>query len=161
MNKLIQSAVVALILAPSAGVAQDLDAGLRAYDAGDFATALSEWMPLAGKGDAVAQYNLGLMYDKGNGVPQDYAEAVKLYRLAAKQGHASAQYNLGNKYELGEGVPQDYVRALIWYNFASRSGHADAEKGRDNIAAKLTLADISVAQKLARVCMESNYQDCD
>ena len=47
MKKLFLSAVVALMLAPSAGVAQDFDAGLRAYDAGDFATALSEWMPLA------------------------------------------------------------------------------------------------------------------
>lgn len=161
MRKHFQAAVVALMLAPSAGVAQDYDAGLRAYDAGDFATALDEWKPLAGQGHANAQTMLGLMYDDGIGVLQDYAGAVKLYRLAAKQGHASAQYNLGNKYELGEGVPQDYVRALIWYNFASRSGHADAEKGRDNIAAKLPLADISVAQKLARVCMESNYQDCD
>ena len=51
--------------------------------------------PLADQGDATAQYDLGLMYAKGQGVPQDYAEAVKWFRKAADQGDASAQYNLG------------------------------------------------------------------
>ncbi len=50
---------------------------------------------LAAQGDAHAQFNLGVMYDKGRGVSQDYAEAVKWYRKAAEQGHASAQHNLG------------------------------------------------------------------
>ena len=48
----------------------------------------------------MAQYNLGVMYDNGDGVPQDYKEAVKWYRLAAEQGDASAQYNLGLMYEM-------------------------------------------------------------
>lgn len=48
----------------------------------------------AGQGDVHAQYNLGLMYANGTGVPQDYNEAAKWFRLAAEQGHASAQYNL-------------------------------------------------------------------
>ena len=54
-----------------------------------------------------AQFNLGLMYDKGEGVPQDDAEAVRWYRLAAEQGHAEAQANLGWMYDAGRGVPQD------------------------------------------------------
>ena len=44
----------------------------------------------ADQGDANAQFNLGVMYDQGQGVPQDYQQAVKWYRLAADQGHASA-----------------------------------------------------------------------
>ena len=78
---------VALLLG-SAGVSwsQDFQKGLTAYKSGDFATALREWTPLAKQGDADAQFNLGLMYDKGQGVPQDYKTAVKWYRLAAEQG---------------------------------------------------------------------------
>ena len=62
----------------------------------------------AEQGDAMAQNNLGVMYQKGEGVPQDYKEAVKWYRLAAEQGHATAQTNLGGMYYKGQGVPEDY-----------------------------------------------------
>jgi len=72
--------------------AQDFDKALAAAQAGNFETALKEWLPLAKQGNASAQYNLGIIYNKGEGVPQDSAEAVKWYRLAADQGYASAQY---------------------------------------------------------------------
>ena len=74
-----------------------------------------------------AQYNLGIMYYNGQGVPQDYAEAVKWYRLAADQGDAYAQYNLGVMYDNGEGVPQDYKEAVKWYRLAAEQGHAKAQ----------------------------------
>ncbi len=48
----------------------------------------------AEQGNAYAQFNLGFMYDNGQGVPKDYKTAVKWYRLAAKQRYAPAQYNL-------------------------------------------------------------------
>ena len=66
----------------------DWEKGVAAYESGDFATAMREWEPLAEQGDATAQGNLGLMYDEGQGVPQDYKTAVKWYRLAAEQGDA-------------------------------------------------------------------------
>jgi hypothetical protein len=72
--------------------AQDFNKGLAAAQAGDFATAWKEWMPLAEDGDSAAQYNLGIIYNKGWGVPQDYKEAVKCYTLAAEQGVAVARY---------------------------------------------------------------------
>ena len=74
--------------------------GLAAYNRGDYATAFEEWLTVAEHGDAGAQYNLGFMYDHGQGVPQDYAEAVRWYRLAAGQGNADAQFNLGLMYDL-------------------------------------------------------------
>jgi len=64
-------------------------------------------------------------------------------------------------YELGRGVLQDNVLAHMWYNLASANGHADAGKWRDKIAAQMTPGDISQAQNRARVCLGSNYQDCD
>ncbi len=60
--------------------------GLDAFDHGDYETALKEWRPLADQGFASAQFNLGLMYAKGLGVPQDYVQAYRWYTLAAGQG---------------------------------------------------------------------------
>jgi len=68
--------------------------GLDAFRKGDYATALREWEPLADQGDATAQYNVGVMYENGEGVPSDRKTAVKWWRLAAAQGHAPAQDRL-------------------------------------------------------------------
>jgi TPR repeat protein len=66
---------------------------LQAYYAGDYATALKEWRPLAEQGDANTQHNLGLMYYNGRGVPQDYVQAHMWWNLAAAVGHKDAAYN--------------------------------------------------------------------
>ena len=63
------------------------------------------------QGNASAQFNLGLMYANGDGVPKDAAEAVKWYRKAADQGNAHAQFILGVMYANGEGVPKDAARS--------------------------------------------------
>ena len=105
----------------------DFQMGLDAYDRGDYATALREWKPLAGQGDSSAQYNLGLMYDNGEGVPQDYKIAVKWYRRAAEQGYTNAQNNLGLMYRKGQGVSQDYKTAVKWYRRAAEQGDAYAQ----------------------------------
>jgi len=81
----------------------------------------------AEQGVAEAQFNLGVMYATGEGVPEDDAEAVRWYRLAADQGDAFAQFNLGEKYATGEGVPQDDAEAVRWYRLAADQGHAIAQ----------------------------------
>ena len=83
------------------GWSADFQKGLDAYNKRDYATALREWKPLAEQGNTDAQYNLGVMYGKGRGVPQDDKTALKWYRLAAEQGNAAAQHNLGCMYEKG------------------------------------------------------------
>ena len=105
----------------------DFQAGFAAYNRGDYATALREWKPLAEQGDADAQFNLGVMYSHGQGVPQDYAEAVRWYRRAAEQGDADAQFNLGVKYDNGQGVLQNYGEAVKWYRKAAEQGYASAQ----------------------------------
>ena len=140
--------------------AQDFDKGAAAHKQGDYAAALREWRPLAAQGDASAQYNLGSMYHKGNGVTQDYREAVRLYGLAAAQGDAFAQFNLGVMYDNGQGVTQDNVYAHMWFNIAASSGDARAVKNRDIVAGRMTAADISKAQGLARECVKKNYKGC-
>ena len=96
---------------------------LPAMAAPDF----EETKELAEQGDAVGQYNLGFMYDNGEGAPENDAEAVKWYRLAAGQGDAIAQFNLALMYRRGEGVPQNDAEAVKWYRLAADQGHADAQ----------------------------------
>ena len=66
-------------------------------------------------GNASAQVNLGVMYTRGRGVPQDFKEAVSWYRKAAMQGDVVAQFNLGVMYFNGQGVAKDYSEAMSWY----------------------------------------------
>ena len=76
----------------------------------------------AEQGWADAQTNLGLCYDNGEGVSQDYRQAVYWYRKAAEQGVALAQNNLGSCYYRGEGVSQDYEQAVSWWRKAAEQG---------------------------------------
>ena len=78
-------------------------------------------------GDAGAQYNLGVMYDEGEGTARDYAEAVKWYRKSAEQGHAPAQHNLGVMYREGEGITEDDAEAVKWIRKAAEQGNARAQ----------------------------------
>ena len=78
----------------------------------------------AEQGDAEAQFNLGVMYRDGEGVPQDEAEAVRWFRLAAEQGLAVGQSNLGLMYATGRGVPQDEAEAVRWSRLAAEQGNA-------------------------------------
>ena len=107
---------------------QQFQQGLEATKRSDYQTAFKLWLPLAEQGDASAQFNLGMMYDNGQGVKQDDVEAVKWYRQAAEQGYAKAQYNLGVKYYQGEGVRQDKGQAKEWFGKACDNGHQDGCK---------------------------------
>jgi TPR repeat protein len=126
----------------------------------DYKTAVKWWRLAAKQGKSSAQYNLGVMYSEGRGVPKDYKTAVKWHRLAAKQGIALSQNALGTMFYKGEGVIQDNVYAHMWWNIAASSGHNNAVKKRDIIAKRMTPADISTAQKLARECVAKNYKGC-
>ena len=77
--------------------------------------------------NALAQFNLGAMYDKGEDVPENNAEAVKWYRKAADQGNAAAQSNLGHKYVKGEGVPENHAEAVKWFRKAADQGNARSQ----------------------------------
>ena len=118
--------VLALLVALPA-TAQGYKRGQEAYHRGEFKTALREWSILAEKGYATSQYSVGVLYDRGQGVPQDHAQAAKWYRKAAEQGYAGAQYNLGVMYTEGHGVPQGYAQAAKWYRKAAEQGHARAQ----------------------------------
>ena len=131
VNKLACSLVVFLaIVIPAAA---DFPAGLAAYSHGDYATALKEWQPVAEAGDPNAQYNLGLLYARGQGVPQSYQKAAEWYQKAAEQGVAAAQYNLGVMYANGEGVTKNPDEAAKWFLKAADQGVSSAQSSLGQI----------------------------
>jgi TPR repeat protein len=122
--------LMALLMAvaiPGTATAGPFDVALAAAEQGDYVTALRIWHQLADQGDADAQYNLGVMYNNGDGVHQDYAEAMKWHRKAADQGNGNAQFNLGFMYDRGRGMPQSYAEAAKWYRLAANQGVAIAQ----------------------------------
>ena len=119
------------------------------------------WFILAAEqGHVDAQYSLGGIYFFGASAIQDYASAEKWWRKAAAQGHVDAQNNLGVMYQYGSGVLESNLIAHMWYNIAQANGSERSRKFRDELSIKMTPADISEAQAMARVCMKSGYSDC-
>ena len=128
----------------------DFQAGMEAYNRGDFKIALREWQPLAEQGDARAQFYFGLLYENGDGVPLDYTKARQWSEKAAAQGDAKAQLYLGLQSSFGQGVPMDVVDAYMWYSLAAGNGNAHAPGYRADLSRQMTPAQITEAQKRAR-----------
>jgi uncharacterized protein len=108
---------------------------------------------LAQRGDAHAQAILGFMYANGRGVPQSYDVAVDWYGQSAAQGDPTGQYLLGLMYDKGFGVTPNVVLAYKWLNLgAAHAPHQVREnvlRLRDAVAAKMTRAQLDLAQQLA------------
>jgi len=64
-------------------------------------------------------------------------------------------------YFAGYGVPQNYVTAHMWYNIAAANGDELSAEVRGIVAARMTTEQVVEAQRRARVCLASSYQDCD
>jgi uncharacterized protein len=137
------------VLTTAVSALADFQAGLDAYQKGDYVAAAKEWQPLAEAGDASAQYNLGLLYLDGHGVPQNSAEAANWFRRAAEQDYTQAQHNLGAMYGSGQGVKRDYVQAYKWLNICAAKSNAGCVTQRDLIAKKLKPTQVGEAQRLS------------
>ena len=123
-------ALLVVLPATPAGAdpAAQFNDGLKAYEAGDYQTALEKWRPLAESGVPAAQYNMAVLYANGAGVDRDFAQSAAWYRMAAEAGHSKAQFRLGNTYYDGRGVPQDYGAAASWYRRAAINGITGAQE---------------------------------
>jgi TPR repeat protein len=113
------SAIISAIAGTSTASSGALEDATVAYDRGDYATAMKGFREAAERGDAIAEYQLGLMYRDGHGAPRNGIEAVKWLRKAADSGSIAAITNLGRIYELGQGVPQNYAEAVKWFRKAA------------------------------------------
>ncbi len=121
------TAIVLVLYFAAPVAAGPFEDAVEAHSRGDSQKALRLIRPLANDGDAVAQFNLGLMYATGQGVQQDDAAAALWFRKAAEQGYALAQSNLGTMYLYGHGVTQNDTEAVVWFRKAADQGDAIAE----------------------------------
>jgi hypothetical protein len=106
---------------------QTFEQSWAAYQRKDYRTAFPGFKKLAEQGYANVQFNLGLMYLNGLGIPKDYQQAAAWFREAAEQGNALAQNNMGLMYEGDRGVPKDEQQAAAWYRKAAEQGYVEAQ----------------------------------
>ena len=143
---------------------QQFQQGLEATMRGDYQTAFKLWLPMAEQGYAGAQFNLGVMYENGDGIKQDDFEAVKWYRKAAEQGDADAQLNLGNMYANGRGVKQDDVESVKWHRQAAEQGYAKAQAilGFSYLLGKRIQVNKSLAKEwFGKACDNGEQRGCE
>jgi hypothetical protein len=118
--------IALLALFPITAQALEFEDGLAAYKRGELKHAVRIFTMLAERGDPPAQFALGMLYDKGNGVERDNARAAEWYTRSAESGYARAQLNLSLMYASGEGVEKDESLAHRWLREAAMQGNEDA-----------------------------------
>lgn len=151
-----------LLLLPLVAHAGDLEDGLAAYKAKDYAHTFVLLAPLADSGDREAQFVLGEMYRKGEGLSRSAQEALPLLTKSAEAGHAGAQLVLGQVYDTGEGVDPDPDAALQWLTRAAESGDA---QGQLNLGLHYIRVeahrDFELAAKWIRLAAEQNEAEAE
>ena len=140
-------------------LAKDLARAFTAHQARDFGTALPIFRALAERDDSAAQFSLGSMLSRGEGVGADDKLALVWYRRAAEQGLEAAEHNLGLFLMYGRGVTQDLDAAETWLRKANAHEARRSEQDLAILLAtrpllpllnELTLGDLSVLELLAR-----------
>ncbi|GMR05722.1 MAG: hypothetical protein BMS9Abin25_0297 [Gammaproteobacteria bacterium] len=101
--------------------------GQAAYDEGDFSKAFKIWQVLAKQGDELSQFNLGVLYSRGEGAEKSGSRAIEWYIRSAEQGYAPAQFNLGAAYLDGSSAVVDKQKAAAWWKIAAEQGFVQAQ----------------------------------
>src|SRR5262249_48870777 len=153
MRKFVLLSAFLFALAAGPAAAGRLQAGTAAYTRHAWPTAARLLLPLAQRGNPLAQTYVGFMFTNGRGLPQNYVAAADWYRAASEQGVPVAQFQLGMAYDKGHGVPQDYVLAYKWLNIATAQA-TPLERDywvriRDAVGTKLSLIQRNTGQDLA------------
>jgi TPR repeat protein len=101
--------------------------GQAAYDEGDYNKAFMIWQVLANQGDELSQFNLGVMYNRGEGTEKSGSKTIEWYMRSAEQGYAPAQFNLGAAYLDGSSGVVDKQKAAAWWQMAAEQGFVQAQ----------------------------------
>jgi TPR repeat protein len=144
-----------------AAFADTIDDGVDAAIAGDFDTALVLLGVGVNRGDARAEFFLGIMYEAGTGVPKDAHEAANLYRQSADQGLAPAQNNLASLYANGDGVAQNDDEAMRLWLLAADQGLpvAQANLASSYATGTYVTKDLVQAYKWSALSAAQGYRD--
>ena len=94
---------------------------------------INVYLDQARQGDPTGQLKLGILYEQGNGIVQDYKQAMYWYHKAAQQGNADAQFHLGAMFDEGKGVFKNRIEAMKWYRKAAEQGHAKSQNNLGTI----------------------------
>jgi len=152
MRSVVSASVLAAALAVNAARGESpaaFEQGMNALLQGNFAEAYCQWKPLAERGHAESQYNLGWLHANGNGVTVDMHQAFHWWNAAAVQGHADAEFALGLSYLAGEGVKRDLEAAANWFFQAAQRGHVDARESLHRLAGDLNFDVLGTLPQLA------------
>lgn len=101
--------------------------GVQAFALGDFEKAADLWLADAYLGSAESQFNIGVLYTEGKGLPRDRGEALSWFEKAAQQGHVEAQYNLGHLLLEDQGDLDSIRRGIDWWRRSAEGGFAVAQ----------------------------------
>ncbi len=107
--------------------AESWQQGQAAYDEGDYVSAFKIWQAEAKKGDELSQFNLGVMYSRGEGTEKNGSRALEWYMRSAAQGYAPAQFNLGTVFLQGVFTAKDEQKAAAWWQKAAEQGFVQAQ----------------------------------
>ena len=116
--------------------------------------------PDAEKGNSNAQVYLGMMYQNGYGVLQNYKTAFNWYKLSAEQGDHFGQLRLGMVFQKGIGIKKDLVQAHKWFNLSAYNGDKRGNLELRKLDKLMNNSEIQNAQRLAEKCLSSDYKYC-
>ncbi len=119
---------------------------------------LPELRRLADQGDADAQWQIGVRYHNGDGVPHDDAQAMQWFQRAAEQGNVAAQSALGSYYWAGRGVPEDLSKAYFWSEIALAGGDENSKSRLEGLASQMTQAQVSAVRQQAEAWIRTHSQ---
>lgn len=115
----------------------------------DYAKSIEWYTKSADQGNSMAQHNLGLIYNKGHGVPKNLEKAFGLYWKSAQQGEVKAQAKLGVCYYEGEGVKQNIVLAYVWYKISLENGYTLVSAAIPLLEQEMSPEQLKEAKKLS------------
>jgi TPR repeat protein len=128
----------------------------------DYAQAAHWYLKAAEQSHCLAQFNLGMMHEIGQGMPPDAAKALVWMETAARLGDAGAQFKLGQKHHRASfGVPaepaaQSRIEAYKWLHLAAVQGYAGSEAARGFVSLNMTIADVTEGTRQAVAFVPGN-----
>ena len=116
---------------------------------------------LAEQGNPDAEWQLGVLYHDGDGLPKDDTLAVQWFQRAAEQGYVRAQSTLGAYYWAGRGVPQDFSKAYFWSQLALAQGDENSKSRLEGLSAQMTQAQVAAARQQAEAWLRAHNQSAN
>lgn len=128
MKKTLMQWIIVLVLIMGNSIYSYADDILNTLDESKYTEEFWKLYTDALRGDKVAQFQVGVIYERGLGVEKDDTLAAQWYKKSALQGHIDAQYNIGIMYVSGRGVEQNDGFAMMWLSLAAKQGDKEARK---------------------------------